>query len=166
MKGRAYGIPSVRVDGNDVLAVLHGRLATPSARARRGEGPTFIEALTYRIGAHSTSDDPTRYRSHDEVETWKKRDPVDRACASTCVADGLIDDAADAALEQELNAEIAAAVNEVEALGAARRASRSSTTSTPSCPWHLASSATSSSHAAARPATADHARTRSSRQRG
>jgi pyruvate dehydrogenase E1 component alpha subunit/2-oxoisovalerate dehydrogenase E1 component alpha subunit len=115
IKGRAYGIPSVRVDGNDVLAVYHA-VSEAAARARGGGGPTFIEALTYRIGAHSTSDDPTRYRSQAEVEAWMKRDPLARLRAHL-VHLGLLDDAADTALEQELNAEIAAAVAEVEALG-------------------------------------------------
>jgi pyruvate dehydrogenase E1 component alpha subunit/2-oxoisovalerate dehydrogenase E1 component alpha subunit len=77
IKGRAYGIPSVRVDGNDLLAVYHV-VAEAVSRARRGEGPTFIEALTYRIGAHSTSDDPTRYRTQEEVEAWMKKDPLAR----------------------------------------------------------------------------------------
>jgi pyruvate dehydrogenase E1 component subunit alpha len=77
IKGQAYGIPSVRVDGNDVLAVY---VATKEARERaaRGDGPTFIEAVTYRRLGHSSSDDPTRYRDEDEVKTWEKRDPVDR----------------------------------------------------------------------------------------
>lgn len=77
IKGQAYGIPSVRVDGNDVLAVY---VATKEARERatRGDGPTFIEALTYRRLGHSSSDDPTRYRDEEEVKSWEKRDPVDR----------------------------------------------------------------------------------------
>ena len=114
VKGRAYGVPSVRVDGNDLLAV-HKVLGDALARAREGKGPTFVEAVTYRIGAHSTSDDPTRYRSDAEVESWKKKDPLDRLRAYL-VHQGLLDDAADAKLEEELTAEIAAAVNEVETL--------------------------------------------------
>jgi pyruvate dehydrogenase E1 component alpha subunit len=72
-----FGIPSVRVDGNDVLAVL---AATREAldRARRGEGPSFIEAVTYRMGPHTTADDPTRYRDPAELETWAHRDPIAR----------------------------------------------------------------------------------------
>lgn len=115
IKGRAYGVPSIRVDGNDVIAVYKA-VSDAAARARAGEGPTFIEALTYRIGAHSTSDDPTRYRSQEEVELWMKRDPLTRLRAYA-VARGLLDDAADAAMEQELNAQIAEAVAEVEGLG-------------------------------------------------
>src|SRR5580704_1779646 len=75
IKGRAYGVPSVRVDGNDLLAV-YAVVRDAARRARSGEGPTFIEALTYRIGAHSTSDDPTRYRSDAEVAAWQKKDPL------------------------------------------------------------------------------------------
>jgi pyruvate dehydrogenase E1 component alpha subunit len=72
-----YGIPSVRVDGNDVLA-CYAVTAWALDRARRGEGPTFVEALTYRMGAHTTSDDPTRYRPSEQEEFWRRRDPIDR----------------------------------------------------------------------------------------
>jgi pyruvate dehydrogenase E1 component alpha subunit/2-oxoisovalerate dehydrogenase E1 component alpha subunit len=114
IKGRAYGVPSVRVDGNDLLAVCKVvRDAFTSARA--GEGPTFVEAVTYRIGAHSTSDDPTRYRSDAEVEEWKKKDPLDRL-RKHVVFRGLLDDARDAALERELQEEISLAVKKVEEL--------------------------------------------------
>ena len=114
VKGRAYGVPSVRVDGNDVLALYHV-ISDAVARARAGRGPTYIEALTYRIGAHSTSDDPTRYRAQEEVEVWMERDPQARLRRHLVHRD-LLDDATDAALEQELNAEIAAAVSAIEAL--------------------------------------------------
>jgi pyruvate dehydrogenase E1 component alpha subunit len=114
VKGRAYGVPSVRVDGNDVLALYHV-ISDAVARARAGRGPTYIEALTYRIGAHSTSDDPTRYRAQEEVELWMERDPQARL-RRHLVHQNLLDDATDAALEQELNAEIAAAVSAIEAL--------------------------------------------------
>lgn len=76
-RGRGFGIPSVRVDGNDVLAVL-AVTREALARARDGGGPTFIEAVTYRMGAHTTSDDPTRYRERAEEEEWRRRDPIDR----------------------------------------------------------------------------------------
>ncbi|MCC2309229.1 pyruvate dehydrogenase (acetyl-transferring) E1 component subunit alpha [Cellulomonas chengniuliangii] len=72
-----FGIPSVRVDGNDVLA-CHAVTAEALERARSGGGPTFIEAFTYRMGAHTTSDDPTRYRSAAEEDYWSQRDPIDR----------------------------------------------------------------------------------------
>jgi pyruvate dehydrogenase E1 component alpha subunit len=135
VKGRAYGVPSIRVDGNDVLAV-YGAVAKAVERARSGGGPTFIEALTYRIGAHSTSDDPTRYRSQDEVEAWMKRDPLDRL-RRHLAGRGLIDDAADAALEQTLNAEIAAAITEVEAHGPPARETLFDDVYA-ELPWHLA----------------------------
>lgn len=70
-----FGIPSLRVDGNDVLAVLAAtRLA--AERIRSGAGPMFLEAVTYRLGPHTTSDDPTRYRDEAELETWRRRDPL------------------------------------------------------------------------------------------
>lgn len=72
-----FGIPSVRVDGNDVLA-CYAATAVALERARGGGGPTFVEAFTYRMGAHTTSDDPTRYRSSEQEEFWRRRDPIDR----------------------------------------------------------------------------------------
>src|SRR3954453_19936781 len=75
-----FGFPGVRVDGNDVLAVLAVTRAALAA-AREGQGPTFIEAFTYRMGAHTTSDDPTRYRLASELEEWKLRDPIARVKA-------------------------------------------------------------------------------------
>ncbi|TDT75949.1 pyruvate dehydrogenase E1 component alpha subunit [Arthrobacter sp. AG258] len=76
-RATGFGIPSLRVDGNDVLAVMAGtRLALD--RARRGGGPTFIEAVTYRMGPHTTADDPTRYRDANELEDWAAKDPVSR----------------------------------------------------------------------------------------
>lgn len=114
VKGRAYGIPSVRVDGNDLLAV-HAVLGAAAERARRGDGPTFVEALTYRIGAHSTSDDPTRYRTDDEVESWKRKDPVDRLAKHLRVI-GAIDDAWEKELDAELTTEIGDVIRSVEEL--------------------------------------------------
>lgn len=74
-RARGYGMPGIRVDGNDVLAVLAvTRWALD--RARRGEGPAFIEAVTYRRGAHTTADDPTKYRTRDEELGWDERDPL------------------------------------------------------------------------------------------
>jgi len=72
-----FGVPSVRVDGNDVLAVM---AVTRSAldRARSGGGPTFIEAVTYRMGPHTTADDPSRYRDPAEVDEWRSKDPIAR----------------------------------------------------------------------------------------
>ncbi|WP_082480373.1 MULTISPECIES: pyruvate dehydrogenase (acetyl-transferring) E1 component subunit alpha [unclassified Aeromicrobium] len=76
-RAAGYGFGGVRVDGNDVLAV-HAVTQAALQRARDGEGPTLVEAVTYRMGAHTTSDDPTRYRDTAEVEAWKHRDPLAR----------------------------------------------------------------------------------------
>lgn len=70
-----FGIPSLRVDGNDVLAVL-AATRQAMARARSGGGPTFIEAVTYRMGPHTTSDDPSRYRNQEELDEWAAKDPI------------------------------------------------------------------------------------------
>ncbi len=76
-RARGFGFPGIRVDGNDVLACLAVTRAA-LARAREGSGPTLIEAYTYRMGAHTTSDDPTRYRLASELESWKLKDPIER----------------------------------------------------------------------------------------
>ena len=76
-RARGFGFPGVRVDGNDVLAVYAVTKAALNA-ARTGQGPMLIEAYTYRMGAHTTSDDPTKYRISAEVEVWKLRDPIAR----------------------------------------------------------------------------------------
>src|ERR1700730_7925634 len=76
-KAIGYGMPGVRVDGNDVLA-CYAVTAEAAARARTGGGPTLIQAVTYRLGPHTTSDDPTRYRSQDELDRWAARDPIPR----------------------------------------------------------------------------------------
>jgi len=76
-KGHSYGVPGIRVDGNDVLAVISvTRRAV--ARAAAGLGPTLIEAVTYRMGGHSTSDDPNRYRGAQDMEPWRQVDPIGR----------------------------------------------------------------------------------------
>ncbi len=72
-----YGMPGIRVDGNDVLACF-AVMAEAAQRAREGGGPTLIEAITYRLGPHTTSDDPTRYRPQEEVDHWLARDPIPR----------------------------------------------------------------------------------------
>jgi 2-oxoisovalerate dehydrogenase E1 component alpha subunit len=76
-KGIGYGMPAVRVDGNDVVA-CHAVVSEAAARARAGDGPTLIEAVTYRMGPHTTSDDPTRYRSDEEIAAWVQLDPIER----------------------------------------------------------------------------------------
>lgn len=79
-RAAGFGIPSLRVDGNDVLAVMAAtRVALD--RARRGGGPTFIEAVSYRMGPHTTADDPTRYRDANELEDWAAKDPISRIAA-------------------------------------------------------------------------------------
>ena len=76
-RASGFGFRGIRVDGNDVLA-CHAVTSAAMQKARDGEGPTLIEAYTYRMGAHTTSDDPTRYRDSAEVETWKLKDPLER----------------------------------------------------------------------------------------
>ncbi|MGK7312205.1 MAG: pyruvate dehydrogenase (acetyl-transferring) E1 component subunit alpha, partial [Candidatus Longimicrobiales bacterium M2_2A_002] len=76
-KGLGQGMRSVQVDGNDVLA-MYAATKEAVARARDGEGPTLIEAVTYRLSLHTTVDDPSRYRSEEEVEEWEARDPIPR----------------------------------------------------------------------------------------
>ncbi len=79
-RAAGFGFPGVRVDGNDVLATY---AVTQQAlrRAREGSGPTFVEAYTYRMGAHTTSDDPTKYRLSQELEHWRLKDPIERVKA-------------------------------------------------------------------------------------
>ncbi len=79
-RAMGFGFPGIRVDGNDVLAVLAVTKAALQ-NAREGSGPTLVEAYTYRMGAHTTSDDPTRYRLTDELESWKLKDPIERVKA-------------------------------------------------------------------------------------
>lgn len=108
IKAKAYGMPGVKVDGNDLLAV-HAAVSEAAERARCGEGPTLIEAYTYRMGGHSTSDDPTKYVPKGELDKWAKKDPVvrmrrfleqrglwDEALEESIVADckGVVSDAA------------------------------------------------------------------------
>ncbi len=76
-KAQGYGLPGVQVDGNDILAV-YNVVKEAVKRAKAGDGPTFIEAVTYRAGPHTSSDDPTRYRPKEELEKWKKLDPISR----------------------------------------------------------------------------------------
>jgi pyruvate dehydrogenase E1 component alpha subunit/2-oxoisovalerate dehydrogenase E1 component alpha subunit len=113
-KAAAYGLPGVKVDGNDVEAV-YAATAAAVARARRGEGPSLIEAETYRVGPHSSADDPSRYREAAEVEAWRAKDPLVRTRARLEAA-GLWDEAREAALLAGLSAEVAAAIREAEAL--------------------------------------------------
>lgn len=114
-KAVAYGIAGRRVDGNDVLAV-HQVVGEAAARARRGEGPTLIEALTYRLGPHTTADDPTRYRPADEYQDWKEsRDPIQRM-GGYLMAHGLLTPEDDQAIRQAAQDRIQAEVEAAEAL--------------------------------------------------
>ncbi|MCC6274095.1 MAG: pyruvate dehydrogenase (acetyl-transferring) E1 component subunit alpha, partial [Deltaproteobacteria bacterium] len=76
-KALAYGFSGLQVDGNDILAVYRAT-SEAAKRAREGGGPTLIECLTYRLGVHTTSDDPSRYRNEAEVQAWRAKDPLDR----------------------------------------------------------------------------------------
>jgi pyruvate dehydrogenase E1 component alpha subunit len=135
MKGRAYGVPAMRVDGNDLLAVYRV-MREAIDRARSGGGPTFVEALTYRMGAHSSSDDPTRYRAQSEVDLWAQRDPIQRLRRHLFHRE-LLDEAKDEALDEALTAEISAAITEVEALGPPARETLFEDVYA-ELPWHLA----------------------------
>ncbi len=111
-KAASYGFPGVVVDGNDLEAV-YAAVRDARARAVAGEGPTLIEAQVYRFGAHSTSDDPRRYRSDAQVEAARKRDPV-HLLKDRLVAAGLLDDARDSQWWEEARAEVARAVESAE----------------------------------------------------
>jgi len=134
VKARAYGMSGVRIDGNDLLAVSSA-LRTALERARSGGGPTFIEAVTYRMGPHSTSDDPSRYRSQAEVDSWAVKDPLLRL-RKHLVRLGVVSDASDVELEAELTSEITSAVDEVEAMPPAARESLVVDVYA-EMPWHL-----------------------------
>jgi 2-oxoisovalerate dehydrogenase E1 component alpha subunit len=112
-KGAAYGIPGVVVDGMDVHAVYRA-VREARERALAGEGPTLIEAQVYRLGPHTTSDDPTRYRSAAEVDAWKAKDPVPRLRAEL-IQSGALTEESDRALWEEIRAAISAAVKAGEA---------------------------------------------------
>src|SRR5437762_98141 len=110
-KALAYGFPGLQVDGNDVLAVY---AATKEAvdRAREGNGPTLIECVTYRLGVHTTADDPTKYRSEEEVREWERKDPLTRFTAYL-EKKNLLEEGLEATVDEE----IASAVRRFEAVG-------------------------------------------------
>jgi pyruvate dehydrogenase E1 component alpha subunit len=108
-KALAYGLPGIQVDGNDVLAV-YAAAREAVDRARAGEGPTLIECVTYRLGVHTTADDPTKYRGEEEVNMWEQKDPLTRFTAYMKTK-GLLEEG----LETVLDAEIAEAVRRFEA---------------------------------------------------
>lgn len=111
-KALAYGIPGIQVDGNDILAVY---VAAKEAadRARSGGGPTMIECVTYRMMMHTTADDPKRYRTDQEVEGWKKKDPLLRF-GKFLTDKELVTKDEFQKIEDEIKAEIQAAVDRAE----------------------------------------------------
>ena len=112
-KGLGYGIPGVRVDGNDVLAVV-SVTREAARRAADGLGPTLIEAITYRMGAHTTSDDPNRYRAQADVEPWAQADPIQRMLA-LLEAKGIWDKNRDQALYDDIDERFRQTVTQAEA---------------------------------------------------
>ena len=114
-RGLGLGIPGLRVDGNDFLAVYSATLWAAD-RARRGGGPTLIELVTYRGGAHSTSDDPSKYRPKDEWDAFPLGDPIERL-KQHLIAEGNWSDAKHAALEDQLRDEVMSAWKEAQKYG-------------------------------------------------
>jgi 2-oxoisovalerate dehydrogenase E1 component alpha subunit len=114
-RGPGYGIAGIRVDGNDFLAV-HAVTSWAAERARGGGGPTLIELVTYRAGAHSTSDDPTRYRAKDDYEHWPLGDPIGRL-KQHLIKLGEWSEASHAALTAELDALVVRSWKEAVAFG-------------------------------------------------
>jgi pyruvate dehydrogenase E1 component alpha subunit len=115
-KAVGYGMPGVQVDGNDVLAV-YAVTREAAERARAGDGPTLIEAVTYRVGPHSTTDDPNRYRSAELTESWRQRDPIVRL-RRHLEADGHWDADQQEQAERTAAAEVERAIAAAEALPA------------------------------------------------
>ncbi len=113
-KGLGYGVPAVAVDGNDVLAV-HAVMRDAVARARSGQGPTLIECVTLRMGPHSSSDDPSRYRDEKLFEAWKRRDPIARF-RQFLSGKKLWNDQYEAGLQADMKERIAAAIERAEAM--------------------------------------------------
>jgi len=112
-KAIAYGIPGVQVDGNDVFGV-YSVTSEAVDRARSGQGPTLIEAVTYRVGPHTTADDPSRYRTTEVGDEWAHRDPIERLRLYLSERDAW-DSAWQAEIEMESSAEVEAAVEAAEA---------------------------------------------------
>ena len=117
-RGFGFAIPAIRVDGNDYLAV-YSASQWAAERARRNLGPTLIEWVTLRVGAHSTSDDPSAYRPKDEASHFPLGDPVDRLRRHLTVT-GAWDDARHAELEASIDAEVAEAWAQAESFGSAK----------------------------------------------
>lgn len=111
-KAIAYGISGIQVDGNDILAVYTAALEA-AERARSGAGATLIECVTYRMAVHTTADDPKRYRPDEEVEQWRKRDPIVRF-QKYLIGKGLLSDDKIEAAEKTIQEKIQAAVDRAE----------------------------------------------------
>lgn len=111
-KALAYGFPGIQVDGNDLLAV-YAAAKEAVERARAGEGPTMIECVTYRMMMHTTADDPKRYRSDDEVELWRKKDPITRF-EKYLVQKNILDSKKIETFDQEIKDQIQRAVDKAE----------------------------------------------------
>ncbi|HSJ34575.1 MAG TPA: pyruvate dehydrogenase (acetyl-transferring) E1 component subunit alpha [Acidimicrobiia bacterium] len=111
-KAIAYGMPGIQVDGNDLFAVYEA-VREAADRARASEGPTLIEAMTYRVGPHTTADDPGRYRTGDEADEWRRRDPLERLRIYLSEREAW-DEEWQAAIEAEAGAEIDRAVELAE----------------------------------------------------
>jgi pyruvate dehydrogenase E1 component alpha subunit len=111
-KALAYGIEGIQVDGNDILAV-YAATREAAQRARAGDGPTLIECVTYRLMMHTTADDPKRYRTDEEVESWLKKDPIKRFQTYLKDKNLLTDDHIKAALQSSKD-RIQAAVDQAE----------------------------------------------------
>lgn len=111
-KALAYGMPGIQVDGNDILAV-YAATAEAVERARSGGGPTFIECVTYRIMMHTTADDPKKYRTEEEVELWKKKDPLLRY-QNYLLKKNVFTKSDLADLEAEIKLKIQAAIDQAE----------------------------------------------------
>ncbi len=114
-KAIAYNMPGVQVDGNDALAVYKAT-AEALERARSGEGPTFIEAVTYRLMMHTTADDPKKYRSEEEVQEWWEKEPLKRM-KLYLENKGIWDDDKQSSMEKEIKEEIDAEVKKFESMG-------------------------------------------------
>jgi 2-oxoisovalerate dehydrogenase E1 component alpha subunit len=111
-RAEGYGFPGYEIDGNDVLAVYEAAKEA-MGRARRGDGPTLIEAKTYRLTAHSSDDDDRRYREREEIEEWRLKDPIMRF-EKYLTENGLLDEEKKDQLEAQIKAEVAEASDYAE----------------------------------------------------
>ncbi|MBA3397861.1 MAG: 3-methyl-2-oxobutanoate dehydrogenase [Deltaproteobacteria bacterium] len=115
LKGVGYGVEAIRADGNDVLAVYHA-VAYAADKARRGDGPTFVELLTYRVSAHTSSDDPSRYRDESVTEIWRgQRDPI-RRLETYLVKRGWLAAGEREAIAEQIEADVRDAIARQEAI--------------------------------------------------